>query len=215
MPQVPIRQTVLSPTEAERLLRLAWEARLDVPVQDRQLRLLLALWDLETARGQRMWNHNWGNIIETDTSRPFYTADDSGNLRRFKAYLTADEGADDFLGELHFKREWFEPIAKGASPEAFARGLKARGYFEAPLDRYARTLRQRWELYPHLSAPMRGPVIRPRQQRDTGSGPGAFFFSQRPPRGFIFGIGANAGDHLPKRRGAYPPRLEPLDIGAH
>lgn len=182
MPQVPITHTPLTPSEAERYLRLAWEARFDEPIQDRQLRLLLALWDLETAAGAKQWNFNFGNLVQNDTSMPFFVADDTGNTRRFRSYLTPDDGADDFLGQLEFKPDWFGPLVQGASPEVFARGLKAGGYFEANLDRYTATLRQRYANYPHLSRPMQRLAGASGGSNDAGAGAGLFVLA-------AFGLG--------------------------
>lgn len=194
MAREPMRATPVSRSEAEHILRQAWEARFGESVQDRQLRLILALWDLETAGGQRQWNHNWGNLVQRDLSQPYYEADDSGNLRQFKAYLTPDEGADDLLRELELKPEWFGPVLQGASPEVFAAGLQARGYFEAPLSRYAPALRRRWENFPHLNAPMHGrPKGTSKKQSDSAL---PFFFSPARLSVSIFGVGGNDGDHL-------------------
>lgn len=144
MSEVPIRRTPLSPARAESILR-------QTELRPSAIRLLLALWDLETAAGGSMYNHNWGNMVVGDhPGHPYYVADDSGNLRRFRAYDSAAEGAADWLRQLfRADKPWAEGLATG-DPKRFARALKAGGYYEAPLERYTRTLVERWRKYPHL-----------------------------------------------------------------
>jgi len=144
MSQVPIRTTRLTPTAAERILR-------KTGLRPSALRLLMALWDLETETGAKMFNHNWGNmVIGSDKDHPFYVADDSGNLRKFRAYDDVFEGAADWIRQLfRSDKPWGEGIASG-DPVVFAQRLKDGGYYEAPVERYTKTLVGRWQRYPHL-----------------------------------------------------------------
>jgi len=144
MSQVPIRTTRLSPPAAERILR-------KTGLRPSALRLLMALWDLETGAGTSMFNHNWGNmIVGKDVNHPYYLADDSGNLRKFRAYDNVFDGAADWIRQLFRPdKPWADGIASG-DPVVFAERLKAGGYYEAPVERYTKTLVGRWEKYPHL-----------------------------------------------------------------
>lgn len=144
MTQVAIRRTPLSPEQAEAMLTAAG---LTAPA----VRLLLALWDLETAAGAKMWNHNWGNMIVGDApGHEYFEADDTGRIRRFRSYDSFQDGLVDWLQQLfRTDKPWRDGIASG-DPVVFARKLKEGGYYEAPLERYTKTLLQRWRKYDHL-----------------------------------------------------------------
>jgi hypothetical protein len=151
MARVPIHRTRLSPEQAERILSQVWRARTGETVHPLVLRGLLALWDLETDQGNRMWNHNWGNLVlASGREGDHFVADDTGNRREFIAYASAEEGAADFIRELLQKSRWARGLFSG-DPRAFAVGLKGPpAYYEASLDRYAKALTARWNRYPHL-----------------------------------------------------------------
>jgi hypothetical protein len=131
---------------------------------------MLALWDLETAGGRRQWNYNFGNLVAFDESTPYYVADDSGNLRRFQAYSDASAGASEFLRELLSKEQQNRGLHSG-NPVVFARGLKAHGYYEAPVERYAKALAERWERYAVAASV-------PQRRSARGGGVAAVFFSR-------------------------------------
>jgi hypothetical protein len=122
------------------------------PAPPGELRLVLALWDLETDQGRKSFNHNWGNLVEKDPSRPHYVATDSGNIRRFQAFPSHADGAAELLRELERKDPWRAGLAT-AHPVEFARALKGPpAYYEAPVKRYSRALTARWLRYRHLGA---------------------------------------------------------------
>lgn len=156
MAEVPIHGTPLSKAQAQAVLEQAWLNRHGGHVHPLVLRNLLALWDLETAQGARMWNNNWGNLVlRSGRAGDFFVADDSGNSRHFIAYPDALSGADDFIRELLDKDNWRRGLLTGR-PDAFAKGLKGPpAYYEASLDRYTRTLVSRWNNYSHLTQPPR------------------------------------------------------------
>ena len=167
MPQVPIELTPVTPAEARSVLADAWRARFGEPVAPDVLALLLALWDLETATGESQFNWNFGNIITThpDTT-PFYIADDSGNLRNFRAFEDIDDGAEGFVSQLTrpSRQQWWDGLLTG-DPEAFVRALNGQNggpsYFEADFDRYLNTFLIRWRRYevPKALPPSRGQPV--------------------------------------------------------
>lgn len=151
MTQVPIKRTPIDPATAEHLLRAAYEQHAGKPAPDGQLRLLLALWDLETDAGRSMFHYNFGNIVLYPGPPHFYVADDSGNTRRFAAYGTPESGASDFVRLLLRKAVWRQGLESG-HPREFAVQLKRGGYYEAPLSRYVPALIRRWRNYGHLQS---------------------------------------------------------------
>lgn len=180
MPEVPKRRTVVSPQQAENLFRQAWSERFNEPVRPGVLRLLLALWDLETAGGEKQDNFNFGNQISTRPDREqFYRGIDSGNKRQFRSYPSARAGAKSFVAQVTSDtRPHWEQGLLTQDVVQFSRGLKncqnescsvsgPLSYYEAPFERYTATLQRRYDKYPHLQpevgppAPLPTPVEEP------------------------------------------------------
>lgn len=170
MPEVAIRRTPHTASEAAERLASGWAGRFGAAVTPDVLALLLALWDLETAAGAQQFNNNYGNVVATrTTTQPFYFADDSGNLRKFIAYPTSQEGATDLIATVtrDSRKEWRQGLLSG-DPEEFVRALNGqRGgrfkYFEAPFERYLSTFLERWRKYepPKAEPPSRGQTPNP------------------------------------------------------
>lgn len=163
MTWLPAKLTPMGPEEIRALLRARFGAR--------QADILTAQIRLETGNGQRLWRYNFGNLKATSINRPYQTLrnvserDASGALHRyqpegeegqttrwdvppghpqtrFRAYETAEEGLDDFLGLLRskrFRRAW-TALAEG-NAEAYFRELRKAGYFTATFDEYWRGVR--------------------------------------------------------------------------
>lgn len=174
MPLVPTVRTPTTPERAAALIQDAWEklsARHPVvpPPNGERLALLLALWDLETGTGAQHRNFNFGNQVSTrPEEEEFYQAHDGPNLRRFRSYDSAEEGAASFVRQLNSdtRPQWREGLRTG-NPTEFVRALKGLNgggfeYFEAPFDRYLETFLGRWERYdPKGSPPRRGSSTTP------------------------------------------------------
>ena len=160
--QVEITRTRQSPAEAESVLRAAWGDVFVGPLRPDVLRLVLALWDLETGSGGSEFNFNWGNMVDAGQTGRFYVADDTGHTRHFAAFASQREGADALLRQLtrDSRSEWRAGLATG-DPELFVRHLSGEfggpAYFEASPARYLATYLERWDKYPHLNAPARTP----------------------------------------------------------
>lgn len=150
--EVPMVRTPIDAQQAEQLLKDAWAELRSEPITEGVLRLLLALWDLETDAGRAQFNHNFGNMIQV-TDGPFYRALDSGNPRRFVAFPSVQAGARGFVRQLtrDSRAHWREGLLS-EDPMEFARQLKKPpAYYEAPLERYSQTLLRRWRRYSHLA----------------------------------------------------------------
>lgn len=151
------------PTEVQRIatpatalemaesIRRVWTS--NVPLTNQILWLILALWDIETATGSKMWCNNAGNIIRTPGwSGDWYKANDSGNIREFRAYPTRDAGAAGLVGLLTSttRPKWASGLLSG-SPDVFVRSLKGEyggpHYFEADLDKYLSGFKTRYAKY--------------------------------------------------------------------
>lgn len=153
MPEVPKVRTQSNASQVAEHFRRAWASRFGEAVEPRVMALLLALSDLETATWRSMFNWNHGNQVATrPESQAFYRALDSGNPRTFRAYPSQDDGALSFVSQVtsDTRPQWHAGLLTG-DPTEFARALKGLNggpaYYEAPLDRYTRTLVERWRRY--------------------------------------------------------------------
>lgn len=185
MGQVPVIRTPLTADEARELIETAWAKRASVrpdvpPPTPERVRLLLALWDLETGTGGSQRNFNFGNQVATRESQDFYVADDAGNTRHFRAYPSGQAGAASFVAQLtsDTRPEWRDGLASG-DPQFFVESLKGLHgggfeYFEAPFEQYLQTFLGRWNRYdPKDLPPRRGiPSPAPQTPRKPKSGSG-------------------------------------------
>lgn len=188
MPEVPKKRTVVSAAQAENLFRQAWSERFNEPVRPGVLRLLLALWDLETGAGRLQDNFNFGNQVSTrPATELFYRGIDSGNKRKFRAYRSAKEGAKSFVAQVtsDTRPHWTQGLLTG-DPVQFSRGLKncqdaacsVQGplqYYEAPFDRYTQTLVERHAKYPHLEPEVGPPAPLPQPTKEPPARGGLVF----------------------------------------
>jgi len=96
--------------------------------------LILGQWGLETAWGKKIipGTNNLGNI--KDFSGGGVTAKDNqnGSVDKYRAYESADAGADDFAKLLQNKR-YAAALNTGNDAAKYFGGLKAGGYAEDPL----------------------------------------------------------------------------------
>lgn len=151
MPQVNRIATPATPLEMSESFTRVWTR--SEPLTNNVMWLLLALWDLETASGKSMWNNNAGNIIRTPQwSGDWYLANDSGNMREFRAYPTRDAGAAGLVGLLtgNTREQWRKGLLSG-NPEIFVRALNGQyggpQYFEADFEKYLAGFLSRYSRY--------------------------------------------------------------------
>lgn len=145
--RVPIKRTPITPAEACELFQSAKPT-----AGSSTVRLLLALWDLETNGGKSMWNYNFGNIIAVSKTQRHFAATDAGNPRIFRDYMSAEEGAEALVTQLTKEsRRWWRNGLFTGDPEEFVRALNGQrggpAYFEANFDSYLKGFMARWEKY--------------------------------------------------------------------
>jgi hypothetical protein len=134
---VPVVRTQLSAGQAQEALRAAWEKVTGEAPSDKTLALITAQWAHETGNGASMYNYNFAGIKGAGPSglsvaqhtREGYGASERRIVDNFRAYSSAEEGATDYVSLL--KRRFPDAVegARQGDPNAFVRGLKARGYF--------------------------------------------------------------------------------------
>jgi len=165
MPQVPIQRTPVTPEQAQALFRSAWHDRFATTIDPAVEALLLALWDLETATGQKEFNWNFGNIVTINPDEtPFWLAE--GDAHHYHAYDGPEQGAAAFVAQLtrESRQHWWDGLLTG-DPEEFVRALNGQNgppaYFEAPFQTYLRGFLSRWRKYaiPKAAPPQRGQPI--------------------------------------------------------
>lgn len=156
--EVPKTLTPISPEQAELVLSNAWTDKFRTSIPAKVLRLLLALFDLETGSGRLMAGYNFGNIKTTATepsSVVYYVGPDDTPFDKFRVYRSAEDGALGLVTAIHrdSRAEWRAGLLSG-DPVEFVRALKGLNgglaYFTAPIERYQKTFLQRWDKYSHL-----------------------------------------------------------------
>ncbi|MFW5921264.1 MAG: hypothetical protein ACOCUS_05435 [Polyangiales bacterium] len=152
--------TPLSMAEVRDELSLAFEALTGRPPTAAELANLAAQVHLETAGGQKMRGHNFGNLTGDyrghffPLSAPEHIHGEWKNVEQpYRWYPSPESGALDYLEMLQdrYPTAW---RSLGKNPERFAAALKhgePYQYFTAPIDTYAAGLRDRY----------RGPVSAP------------------------------------------------------
>lgn len=153
MPEVARTSTSLTPSEAVELIAQSFFDLTGAWPGSRVLALLAALSDLETGTWRSMGAWNFGNIIATEPNKQrWFVANDSGNLRKFRAYDSAADGAQGFVRQLlrDSRKGWREGLLTGNPTEfvdALAGDRDGIRYFEAARDRYLGTFLARHERY--------------------------------------------------------------------
>jgi flagellar protein FlgJ len=158
---VPVERTAVSREQIRASLGRAWERARGAPPSARTLDVLTAHASLETARGSRMYNFNFGGIKGTSPSglttgaMTHEVIDGQRTSVRafFRAYRSLDEGAEDFVGLLQRRYGSALDAAAAGDPDAYAHALKSRGYYTGDEDDYANTLRGLMGLPPAQRAP--------------------------------------------------------------
>jgi hypothetical protein len=155
MRDVDPQRTTFTTRDYARAVIRAWRSYLGATPSRESVGCLWAQYALETGRGAFCWCHNIGNVKWTpghdrmmlrgtweivSGKRVVFEPPDPQTW--FNAYASLDDAMAEHLRLLREKRyasSW-GAIERG-DPTAFATQLKARGYFTAPLEDYARGLR--------------------------------------------------------------------------
>lgn len=147
--EVEATRTPLTGSEAAQQLRLAYERLTGQTPSEQALQVLTAHWAHETGNGQSMFNYNFGGIRGRSSSGRSYvwaTHEGSGihsriGNGRFRAHLSAEEGAADYLSLLARKYpEALEAVERGDVSD-FAQSLKRGGYFTGDEETYVSAVR--------------------------------------------------------------------------
>lgn len=141
-------KTPLSEADAAGALERAWTRRHGAPPSRETLSLLTAQWSHETGRGRSMYNYNFAGIKGASPAghtTMLRTREGSGATERhitdgFRAYASADDGADDYLGLLERRYGGALDAAKQGDAAGFVHSLKQKGYFTGDELAYARSV---------------------------------------------------------------------------
>lgn len=173
LPERPASKVEITNDAWHACIRAAWARyRKDAPTPA-ALRLMWAMWALETANGKAMWNGNFGNMMPDAASSQYangwiYLNTSAGKLK-FAAYPTSQAGAYDWL--RYFNRPSYGPDAVFAAFQAgdaagLAHLLKIRNYYgDGSEDDYRNGLIARAKQYTPSTA----------RPATTGDGGGAAF----------------------------------------
>ncbi len=148
--EVAARRTPLSVGQIRSALATAHLEATGRPASAATLDVLTAQVSHETARGDRMFNYNFGGIKGAGPSGATarYTTHErtaeGGDIKivdGFRAYATPAEGASDYLALLKRRFGGAMAAAEHGDVQGFATALKERGYYTAPVADYANALR--------------------------------------------------------------------------
>ena len=154
MSVVPLTRTTCTTDELAAAIREA-----DPSITRAAAGIIWAQWALETGRGSACWNNNIGNVKCTPAQAaagvPFCmlpnTTEYIGGVLHtfqpphvqtwFRAFSSLAEGMAHHLAFLRRKYDNAWPALLSGDPTAFATELKRRGYYTAPLEAYAGSMR--------------------------------------------------------------------------
>lgn len=134
MSEVPKFVSKLTNDEWHNAIYLGWrKKRTDVPTSE-AIKLLFAMWDLETGGGKGFWNYNFGNMTpgatEAHYTDGYIILNTSEGPMKFASYPNAENGAEDWI--RYFSRKGWEPVIAAlmaGNVEEFSHLLKIRGYY--------------------------------------------------------------------------------------
>jgi hypothetical protein len=142
------QRTQMTVSAASAALRQAWTRVNGETPNDKTVALLTAQWAHETAHGTSMYNYNFGGIKgtgPTGLSVEQRTKEGWGRTERqitdrFRAYESAQSGAEDYVKLLTHRYPEAINAAKVGDSQGFVRGLKQRGYFTGDAQAYERSV---------------------------------------------------------------------------
>lgn len=152
---VPVKRTTFTVRDYSRAVLRAWKGLCGVYPPKEAVGCLWAQYAHETGRGEFCWNYNIGNVKWSKGHNYMMlrgTWEIEGGKRVvyepphratwFNAYGSLDEAMGEHLKLLKERRYascW--PAIEGGDPTEFAARLKAKGYYTATLEAYAKALR--------------------------------------------------------------------------
>lgn len=147
--QVAARRTPLDPPQIRTALARAHERLAGRPASRALLDVLTAQVAHETARGQSMYNYNFGGIKGAGThgetarcrTREVLGGTEKVVVDGFRAYRSAEEGAVDYLAFLQHRYGSALEAAERGDVTSYAAELKRKGYYTASVESYTAALR--------------------------------------------------------------------------
>ncbi len=204
-------KTPLSSSQASAALRRAWTAVTGEQPSEETVSLITAQWAHETGGGASMYNYNFGGIKGQSPSgqsvaqrtKEGFGATERKIVDRFRAYDTADEGAQDYVRLLAGRYGRAVEAAKAGDASGFVRGLKSGGYFTGDPAAYERSVTS-------LAARFRGTSA-----TDAGA-PSPIHAPDAPSAAFALASGRAAARPEPRRaaEGLLPGALLSFSSGA-
>ena len=174
---VQARRTPASMSDIRAALSRALESATGQRPNGRTLDVLSAQVSLETARGDAMYNYNFGGIKGASPSgetanymtREVYGGHEVALKQGFRAYSSLDEGARDYVSVLRARFPQAYAQAMNGNVDGFAHALKQSHYYTAAEDQYAAGLRAAAGLSSHATASAGGsPATAPIEPLPTG-----------------------------------------------
>lgn len=143
-------RTPITAEQARSLIAGALERMTGEPPSKEQVAILTAQWAHETGRGASMYNYNFAGIKGTSPeglsvmqrTREGYGATERTITDGFRAYRTAEEGADDYVALLQRRFPAALEASKAGDPAGCVRALKQAGYFTGDEVAYTRSVTQ-------------------------------------------------------------------------
>ena len=142
--EVPGALTPLSADAAGDVIAESYGAVTREEPTEQIVALLKAQSGFETGRWRSMHSHNFGNVTHTGAG-PYWARtvteflpEPTVKRMKFRAYDSAPQGADDWIGLLERRYPAAWAVLQGsADPRSFVEALKAGRYFTGPLPDYA------------------------------------------------------------------------------
>ena len=144
----PVQRTQMSASTASAELRRAWTRVTGEVPDDKTVALITAQWAHETAHGASMYNYNFGGIkgvgpsglsVEQRTKEG-YGKHERQITDHFRAYESAEAGAEDYVKLLTRRFPEAVNAAKSGDTDGFVLGLKQRGYFTGDARAYQKSV---------------------------------------------------------------------------
>jgi hypothetical protein len=147
--EVRAQRTPTAPPRIRAAIASAWHRDTGAAAAPALLDVLTAQVSHETARGQAMYNHNFGGIKGAGPggataryqTREILGGEEHHLVDGFRAYRSVDEGALDYVQTLRTRYPSAVAAAARGDVDGFASALKKSGYFTAHLSDYAASLR--------------------------------------------------------------------------
>ncbi len=141
-------KTPITTEQASSLIAGALQRMTGEPPSKESVAILTAQWAHETGRGASMYNYNFAGIkgsspaglSVSQRTREGYGTSERTITDNFRAYRTAEEGADDYVSLLSKRFPAALDAAKSGDPAGCVRALKQAGYFTGDEAAYTRSV---------------------------------------------------------------------------